>query len=111
MTALNVVERLRGQADGGKSNVRKDATQGHIRSAGRYTAGACSLAVVAMKVVHPEQAWKTGGVLSSARQAGARMNIHKNARTTPRSQLLMVRRVLEQKQPATKVAGARFRRQ
>jgi transposase InsO family protein len=35
------------------------------------------------------------------------MNIHKNARTTPHSRLLMVRRVLEQKQPATKV-GADF---
>ena len=41
-------------------------------------------------------------------QAEPRMNIHKNARTTPRSRLLMVRRVLEQKQPATKVAGADF---
>jgi transposase InsO family protein len=35
------------------------------------------------------------------------MNIHKNARTTPHSRLLMVRRVLEQKQPAAKV-GADF---
>jgi transposase InsO family protein len=34
-----------------------------------------------------------------------RMNIHKNARTTPHSRLLMVRRVLEQRQPATKVAA------
>ena len=33
------------------------------------------------------------------------MNLHKNARTTPHSQLLMVRRVLDQKQPATKVAA------
>jgi transposase len=33
------------------------------------------------------------------------MNIHKNARTTPRSRLLMVHRVLCQKQPATKVAA------
>jgi transposase InsO family protein len=33
------------------------------------------------------------------------MNIHKNARTTPHSRLLMVRRVLCQKQPATKVAA------
>jgi len=33
------------------------------------------------------------------------MNLHKNARTTPHSRLLMVRRVLEQKQPATKVAA------
>jgi DNA-binding transcriptional regulator YdaS (Cro superfamily) len=33
------------------------------------------------------------------------MNIHKNARTTPHSRLLMVRRVLEQKQPATRVAA------
>ena len=32
------------------------------------------------------------------------MNVHKNARTTPHSRLLMVRRVLEQKQPAAKVA-------
>ena len=35
------------------------------------------------------------------------MNLHKNARTTPHSRLLMVRRVLEQKQPATKI-GADF---
>ena len=35
------------------------------------------------------------------------MNLHKNARTTPHGRLLMVRRVLEQKQPATKV-GADF---
>jgi transposase InsO family protein len=33
------------------------------------------------------------------------MNIHKNARTTPHSRLLMVRRVLEQKQPASRVAA------
>jgi transposase InsO family protein len=33
------------------------------------------------------------------------MNIHKNARTTPRSRLLMVRRVLDQKQPASRVAA------
>ena len=32
------------------------------------------------------------------------MNLHKNARTTPHSRLLMVRRVLDQKQPAAKVA-------
>jgi transposase InsO family protein len=32
------------------------------------------------------------------------MNVHKNARTTPHSRLLMVRRVLEHKQPAAKVA-------
>jgi transposase-like protein len=33
------------------------------------------------------------------------MNLHKNARTTPHSRLLMVRRVLDQKQPATRVAA------
>jgi transposase InsO family protein len=33
------------------------------------------------------------------------MNIHKNARTTPHSRLLMVRRVLDQKQAATRVAA------
>ena len=33
------------------------------------------------------------------------MNIHRNARTTPHSRLLMVRRVLEQKQPAARVAA------
>jgi transposase InsO family protein len=33
------------------------------------------------------------------------MNLHKNARTTPHSRRLMGRRVLEQKQPATKVAA------
>jgi transposase-like protein len=33
------------------------------------------------------------------------MNSHKNARTTPRSRLLRVRRVLDQKQPVTKVAA------
>jgi transposase InsO family protein len=33
------------------------------------------------------------------------MNIHKNARTTPHSRLLMVRRVLEQKQRAIRVAA------
>ena len=33
------------------------------------------------------------------------MNLHKNARTMPRSRLLMVRRVLEPKQPAAKVAA------
>jgi transposase len=33
------------------------------------------------------------------------MNIHKNARTTPHSRGLMVRRVLEQKQPAARVAA------
>ena len=35
------------------------------------------------------------------------MNLHKNARTTPHSRLLMTRRVLEQKQPASRV-GADF---
>jgi transposase InsO family protein len=34
------------------------------------------------------------------------MNINKNARTTPHSRLLMVRRVLDQKQPAAEVAAA-----
>ena len=33
------------------------------------------------------------------------MNLHKNARTTPHSRLPMVRRVLEQKQPATKIGA------
>jgi transposase len=33
------------------------------------------------------------------------MNLHKNARTTPHSRHLMARRVLEQKQPAIKVAA------
>ena len=33
------------------------------------------------------------------------MNLHKNARTTPHSRHLMVRRVLDQKQPATRVAA------
>ena len=33
------------------------------------------------------------------------MNLHKNARTTPHSRLLMVRRVLNEKQSATKVAA------
>jgi transposase-like protein len=33
------------------------------------------------------------------------MNIHKNARTTPHSRHLMVRCVLDQKQPATRVAA------
>jgi transposase-like protein len=33
------------------------------------------------------------------------MNLHKNARTTPHSRLLMVRRVLDQKQPASRVAA------
>ena len=34
------------------------------------------------------------------------MNLHKNARTTPHSRHLMVRRVLEQEQPAIEVAAA-----
>ena len=33
------------------------------------------------------------------------MNIHKNARTTPHSRRLMVRRVLDEKQPASRVAA------
>ena len=33
------------------------------------------------------------------------MNLHKDARTPPNGRLPMVRRVLEQKQPATKVAA------
>jgi transposase InsO family protein len=33
------------------------------------------------------------------------MNIHKNARTTPHSRLLMVRRVLDEQQPARRVAA------
>jgi transposase-like protein len=33
------------------------------------------------------------------------MNIHKIARTTPRRRLLIVRRVLDQKQPVTRVAA------
>ena len=33
------------------------------------------------------------------------MNIHKNARTTSHSRLLMVRRVLDEKQPARRVAA------
>jgi hypothetical protein len=34
------------------------------------------------------------------------MNLHKNARTMPRSRLLMAGRVLEQKQPAAKASAA-----
>jgi transposase-like protein len=59
-----------------------------------------------MKVVHPEQAWKTGGCSPAAPKPEPRMNLHENARTTPHSRLLMVRRVLEQQQAATKVAAA-----
>ena len=33
------------------------------------------------------------------------MDIHKNARTTPHSRLLMVRRVLDENRPAAKVAA------
>ena len=33
------------------------------------------------------------------------MNLHQNARTTPRSRRLMIRRVLDQKQPARRVAA------
>jgi transposase-like protein len=33
------------------------------------------------------------------------MNIHKNVRTTPHSRLLMVRRVLDEQQPARRVAA------
>ena len=33
------------------------------------------------------------------------MNIHKNARTTPRSRLLMVRRMVEEKQPRQRIAA------
>jgi transposase InsO family protein len=58
-----------------------------------------------MKVVHPEQGWKTGGCPPAAVKPEPRMNIHKNARTTPHSRLLMVRRVLEQRQPASRVAA------
>jgi transposase InsO family protein len=58
-----------------------------------------------MKVVHPERAQETGGCPPSATQPELRMNIHKNTRTTPHSRRLMVARVLDQKQPATKVAA------
>ena len=34
------------------------------------------------------------------------MNLHKNARTTPHSRLLMVRRVLDENRPAPRSAGA-----
>jgi transposase-like protein len=34
-----------------------------------------------------------------------RMNLHKDARMTPHSRLLMVHRVLDQKQPASRVAA------
>jgi transposase-like protein len=33
------------------------------------------------------------------------MNLHKNARATPHGRLLMVRRMLEHQQPATRVAA------
>jgi transposase-like protein len=58
-----------------------------------------------MKVVHAELAWETGGCPPSAPKPELRMNLHKNARTTPHSRLLMVRRVLDERQPATKVAA------
>jgi leucine-zipper of insertion element IS481 len=38
-------------------------------------------------------------------QTGARRDIHKNARTTPHGRLPMVRRVLEQRQPAIEVGA------
>ncbi len=37
------------------------------------------------------------------------MNLHKNARTCPKSRALLVSRVLEQCRPAAVVAEARFR--
>src|SRR5215471_12012363 len=52
-----------------------------------------ALAVIATQVVHPKEAWETVGWRPSATQAEARMNIHKNARITPYSRLLMARRV------------------
>jgi hypothetical protein len=57
-----------------------------------------------MNVFHSERARKTGGCPPSAPKLELQMNLHKNARTTPHSRLLMVRRVLEQKQAAPKVA-------
>jgi transposase-like protein len=58
-----------------------------------------------MNVVRSEQAWKTGGCPLSAPKPEPRMNFHKNARTTPHSRLQMVRRVLDQKQAAMRVAA------
>jgi transposase-like protein len=58
-----------------------------------------------MKVVRPEQAWKTGGCPPAAARSEPRINIHKNARTAPHRRLPIVRRVLDQKQPATRVAA------
>src|SRR5512132_4354334 len=58
-----------------------------------------------MKVGHPERAWKTGGCRHQQPGWKLRMNIHKNARATPHRRLLMVRWVIDAKQPRQKVAA------
>jgi len=63
------------------------------------------LGVVAMKVVHPSPTEEAGCCEAIRIDRGARMNVHKNARTTPISRELMVRRV-EAGQPRAAVATA-----
>src|SRR5688500_7989369 len=58
-----------------------------------------------MKVVHQEQAWKTGCCPPAVANSETLIIIHKSGRTTPHGRLLMVRRVLEQGHRATRVAA------
>src|SRR5215469_2463420 len=62
------------------------------------------LVVAATKLVHPERAWKTGGCAYQQPEPRPRMNIHKNAHTTPYSRLLLVRRRVRERALVSRVA-------
>src|SRR5262249_40688302 len=65
------------------------------------------LAVKCQEVVHPSHHWVACGCRPKPTpDPEARMNIHKNARTTPQSRAEIVRRVVVEEQPGRRVAAA-----
>jgi transposase InsO family protein len=53
------------------------------------------LGVVAMEVVHPVPGWKVVAATHATPDRSRRMDVHQNAKTTPRGRLLMIRRLAE----------------
>ena len=78
---------------------------GLLRGAGGQGLG--RLGVKSQEVVHPSLVWEAGGCDAATHPSSeARMNIHQNAKTTPRSRAALVQRVQQGAESARDVAEA-----
>ena len=57
-----------------------------------------------MRVVHPDRIEEAGWCEPTSSERNSRMNVHKNARTTPRSRALLIHLVVIEKWPVAEVA-------